>query len=64
MSDQNSMAELSQDLLVTEERTQTLALDRSRISVSHSLTIHRDKTAVTDIEAMIAYLLMNWRGTR
>jgi hypothetical protein len=50
------LEQLANALKVTEARTQELDLARRRLVVIHSLTLHRDSTSVTDVEAMIRHL--------
>ena len=50
------LTEIAEDLLVTEERARALNLERTRLTVDHSLVLHRDSASAADVKAMIAHL--------
>lgn len=54
MSD--DLRELADALVITEERQRALDLERKRLEVSHSLTLHRDKGSAADLQAMLDHL--------
>lgn len=50
------LAELEDRLAITETREAALELQRRRLTVNHSLTLHRDSVSAADVKEMIAYL--------
>lgn len=53
MTDLNDLAG---ELLITEARQQQIDLDRKRLTVDHSLVLHRDSASAADVLAMIRHL--------
>lgn len=51
-----ALSELAATLCVSEERSTQLTLDRQRLTLDHSLVLHRDSASAADIKAMIAHL--------
>ena len=52
----DQLRELEAELVITEERTRALNLAHKRLTMSHSLVLHRDSVSAADIKAMIAHL--------
>lgn len=52
----SDIQELGEDLIISASRQEQLDLDRKRLSVDHSLTLHRDRASVKDLKAMIQLL--------
>lgn len=51
------LTELDDALAITEERTSMLDMMRKRLTVDHSLTLHRDAVSAADVKTMIAHLV-------
>ena len=47
---------LAAALVVTQERTEMLDMMGKRLTVNHSLTLHRDSASASDVRAMITAL--------
>lgn len=50
------ITELADAVAITDSRRAQLSLDRLRLTVNHSLVVHRDAVSARDVKAMIAHL--------
>lgn len=48
--------DLAEKLMVSEERSAQLDIDRKRLSLDHSIVLHRDSASAADVLAMIEHL--------
>lgn len=56
IADKSPLENLADDLLLLEERKESISKGSTKSAIEHSLTLHRSTTSVAEIKAMIRTL--------